>query len=71
MTLTTNNSDDLTAREIFLINFEFFKGAYPHLDLVMRDSIVYLNGEALFNTEGYNLLYNLTRLCNNLKDELI
>ena len=30
-----------------------------------------INDEIKFNMNGYNLLYNLHRLCNELKDELI
>ena len=37
----------------------------------LRGSILYYKGSAEFNTEGYNLLFNLTRLCNVLKNELL
>lgn len=39
--------------------------------LEMRGTLVYYNGEVAFNTDGYNLLYNLKRLCNLLDAELL
>lgn len=71
MQLTTKNSEDLTARDIFRINLEFFQGAYPHRDLRMEGSLVYIDGECRFNIEGFNLLYNLQRLVNCLEGELL
>jgi len=35
------------------------------------DEFLTVDDEIKFNTTGYNLLYNLMRLCNELKDELI
>ena len=35
------------------------------------DEFVTINDEIQFNTKGYNLLYNLKRLCYVLQDELI
>lgn len=46
-----------------------FQGKYSGLEY--RGTLVYYNGEARFDTEGYNLLYNLTRLCELLKEELV
>ena len=37
----------------------------------LRGSILYYKGSVEFNTEGYNLLFNLRRLCNILKNELL
>lgn len=49
---------------------------YPKKDLNMiggmdGDEFVTINDEIKFNTNGYNLLYNLKRLCDVLQDELI
>ena len=35
------------------------------------EEFLIINDEIKFNMTGYNLLYNLNRLCNELKDELI
>ena len=49
---------------------------YPKKDLNMiggrdGDEFVTINDEIQFNTKGYNLLYNLKRLCDCLKSELM
>ncbi|MBQ2175780.1 MAG: hypothetical protein II453_12220 [Alphaproteobacteria bacterium] len=75
MQLHTNNSEDLTSREIFQINVEFMQGKYPHRNISLVKSaygdLVQIDGEIKFNTEGYCLLYNLKRMCDALEDELI
>jgi hypothetical protein len=71
MQLSTTNSENLTAREIFRINLEFFQGAYPKRNIELNGSLVYIDGECKFNIEGYNLLYNLQRLTKCLQDELL
>lgn len=71
MTLSTTNTTELTAHDIFRINLEFFQGAYPHRSIELKDMLVYIDGECKFNTEGYNLLFNLQRLVKCLEDELI
>lgn len=74
MQLHTNDSNDLTAREIFRINVEFMQGAYPRrnikLEHTLYGDIVEIDGEQKFNIEGYSLLYNLQRLCKCLDGEL-
>lgn len=75
MQLHTDNSENLTAREIFLINIEFMQKEYPRRDIRLEHrsygDIVIVDGEDKFNTEGYCLLYNLQRLCECLEDELL
>lgn len=75
MQLSTKDSEDLTAREIFQINLEFMAGAYPKRDIKIEHTyygdIVVIDGEQKFNTEGYCLLYNLQRLCECLEGELL
>ena len=75
MQLHTENSEDLTAREIFQINLEFMQKEYPRRDIRLEHrsygDIVIVDGEDKFNTEGYCLLYNLQRLCKCLEDELL
>lgn len=71
MQLTTKNSQDLSARDIFRINLEFFQGAYPRRDIRLEGSLVYIDGECKFNIEGFNLLYNLQRLVKCLEGELL
>lgn len=71
MQLSTTNSENLTAREIFRINLVFFQGAYPKRNIELNGSLVYIDGECKFNIEGYNLLYNLQRLTKCLQDELL
>ena len=70
MQLHTKNSEDLTAREIFQITIEFMQGAYPNRNIRFNGGIVEIDGEPQFNIEGYNLLFNLKRLCMFLEDEL-
>lgn len=75
MQLPTNDSEDLTAREIFEINLEFMRGAYPKRNIELQHTsygdLVVIDGEQKFNIEGYCLLYNLQRLCECLEDELL
>ena len=55
--------------ELFREVFGSFQSQYKGLD--MYGSLVYHNGECFMNTEGFNLLYNLKRLCDELEDELL
>ncbi len=75
MDLRVKDSEDLTAREIFQINLEFMRGAYPKRNIELQRTnygdIVVIDGEQKFNTEGYCLLYNLQRLCECLEGELL
>lgn len=58
----------MSDKELFYSVFETFKDRYDGLD--MQGSLVVYKGAIRFNIEGFNLLYNLTRLCGLLKDEL-
>lgn len=62
-------------KELFLEVLEHFKSQYPRRGIEIRDKgyggIVSIDGREKFNTEGYNLLYNLKRLCDCLEDELL
>lgn len=71
MDLKVKDSKDLTAREILHITVEFFRGTYPERDIRMEGPWVYIDGECKFNTEDHNLLYNLNRLTDELKEELL
>ena len=52
----------MTDRELFNEVFNNFRSHYPNTNLEMVGTMVYLNGEARFNTDGFNLAYNLHRL---------
>ena len=60
--------------ELFNMVFENFKSKYKSRKLEiehrMYGNIVKVDGKDKFNTTGYNLLYNLQRLCECLEDEL-
>ena len=43
---------------------------YPHRDIKMNGTLVYIDGKCRFNTDGYRLLYNIWLLANALEDEL-
>ena len=43
---------------------------YPHVNVAMDGTMVMKDGEIAFNTDGWSLLYNLTRLCNTFKEEI-
>ena len=59
----------MTDTELFREVFASLQAQYEGLEL--RGSLVYYNGTIAFNIEGYNLLYNLTRLCSTLERELL
>ena len=75
MSLKVKDSKDLTAREIFEINVDFLRGAYPNRNIKLLKTpygdIVEIDGEQKFNTEGYCFLYNLRRLVKCLEGELL
>lgn len=52
----------MTDKELFFEVFNNFRSRYPNTNLEMVGTMVYLNGEARFNTDGFNLAYNLHRL---------
>ena len=54
-------------KELFLEVFNRFQVC--HKGLVLSGTLVYYNREVRFNIEGYNLEYNLLRLCQLLDDE--
>ena len=54
-------------RELFNAVFDNF--AAKHHGLRMSSTLVYYRGECIFNTDGYNLEYNLLRLTKLLDDE--
>lgn len=58
-------------KEIFMTVLEHFRGKYPHRNIGMVKNCVAIDNELKFNTEGYNLLYNLQRLVKALEDELL
>lgn len=58
----------MSENEMFMEVFTNFQRRFKGLEIV--GTLVYYNGELQFNTEGFNLLYNLTKLCELLKDEL-
>lgn len=58
----------MSDNEMFMEVFTNFQRRFKGLEIV--GTLVYYNGELQFNTEGFNLLYNLTKLCELLKDEL-
>lgn len=59
----------MSDRELFREVFKYFQSTYRGLE--MTGSIVSYKGEPVMNIEGFNLLYNLTRLCRVLQDELL
>ena len=57
--------------EMFKEVFNYFVERYSSSRLEMRGTIVRVNGKDVFNMDGWNLLFNLKRLCEALKDELL
>lgn len=54
--------------------FEYFQSRYPSrltLKKTNGSTIVYIDGEGVFCTDGYTLLHNLTLLCDHLGGELL
>ena len=66
---------DTEERKIFDSVIEKFKEQYQHRHIEIindgGDRIVKIDYRSKFNLTGYNLLYNLQRLCNCLDGELI
>ena len=54
-------------KELFIEVFNRFR--VRHTGLMLSGTLVYYNREVRFNIEGYNLEYNLLRLCQLLADE--
>ena len=65
----------MTDNEIMACVISRFQERYPNqnIECVHQSygDIIRIKGVDKFNLTGYNLLYNLQRLCDNLKDELI
>lgn len=61
----------MSDRELFKTVFDRFAESYPRRDLKMQGTLVYVDGQCKFNTDGFNLLYNLLRLCECLEKELL
>lgn len=53
-------------KKLFIEVYNRLKSQYRKLD--MSGTLVYWNGEAVFNIEGYNLGYNIYRLGKLLDD---
>ena len=63
-------------KSVFYSVIGILRNEYPKKDLNMiggmdGDEFVTINNEIQFNTKGYNILYNLKRLCDVLQDELL
>ena len=54
-------------KELFIEVFNRFQ--VRHKGLTLSGTLVYYNRTCRFNIEGYNLEYNLLRLCQLLDDE--
>ena len=61
---------------VFCTVIEKFRKQYPERKIniiggINGDEFLSIDDKIRFNTTGYNLLYNLKRLCDELKDELL
>ena len=57
-------------KELFLKVLDCMAETYPHRDIKMLGTLVYIDGESRFSTDGYRLLYNIKRLVDAIEDEL-
>ena len=57
-------------KELFRKVLDRMAETYPHRDIKMIGTLVYIDGESRFSTDGYRLLYNIKRLANAIEDEL-
>ena len=55
----------MTDKELFKQIFDRIAGRTA---ITMDGELVYYKGEPMFNTDGYNLAYNLHRLTNLMED---
>lgn len=66
---------DNSERQVFDTVIEKFQEQYPHRNIGVTNEpygeIVNIDYRPAFNLTGYNLLYNLKRLCDCLKGELM
>lgn len=58
-------------KELFREVLNRMAETYPHRDIKMVGTLVYIDGESRFNNDGYNLLFNIKRLADALEDELM
>ena len=56
--------------ELFQEVLDRMAETYPHRDIKMLGTLVYIDGKCRFNTDGYILLYNIKRLADAIEDEL-
>ena len=56
----------MTDKELFNAVFDNFRAQYKGLSKV--GTLIYYKGECMFNTDGYNLCYNLLRLTRVLEE---
>lgn len=56
----------MTDKELFKAVFQNFQKTYSNLE--MEGTLVSYRGEVKFNTDGFNLAYNLHRLTNLLAE---
>lgn len=61
---------DMNDKKLFREVLNQMAETYPQRDIKMVDTLVYIDGESRFNTDGYRLLYNIKRLADALEDEL-
>ena len=57
-------------KELFRKVLDRMAETYPHRDIKMVGTFVYIDGKCRFNTDGYRLLYNIKRLADAIEDEL-
>ena len=58
-------------KELFQEVLDRMAETYPHRDIKMLGTLVYIDGKCRFNTDGYILLYNIKRLADAIEDELL
>ena len=56
--------------EIFQEVLNRLAETYPHREIKMVGTLVYIDDESRFSTDGYRLLYNIKRLADAIEDEL-
>ena len=56
--------------ELFQEVLDRMAETYPHRDIKMVGTLVYIDGKCRFNTDGSRLLYNIKRLADAIEDEL-
>lgn len=57
-------------KELFREVLNRMAETYPHRDIKMVGTLVYIDGECYFNINGFILLYNIKRLADALEEEL-